>query len=47
MKRAVISAGLDNRYGHPHQEVLRQLQKQGTAVYRTDKQGAVIVYLKE
>ena len=47
MKRAVISAGLDNRYGHPHQEVLRQLQKQGTAVYRTDKQGAVILYLKE
>ncbi len=47
MKRAVISAGLDNRYGHPHQEVLQQLQKQGTAVYRTDKQGAVILYLKE
>ncbi|MFZ5627054.1 MAG: DNA internalization-related competence protein ComEC/Rec2 [Bacillota bacterium] len=37
---AVIPVG-PNRYGHPHQETLLRLQRQGIAVLRTDRQGAV------
>ncbi len=40
---AVISAGRDNRYGHPHQEVLQALEEAKIPYYRTDQQGAVTV----
>jgi competence protein ComEC len=38
---SVISAGKDNSYGHPHQEVLAILAKIPTRVYRTDQQGRI------
>lgn len=38
----VISCGEDNRYGHPHKEVLERLSEYGTRIYRTDRDGAVI-----
>lgn len=38
---AVISAGRDNRFGHPHQEVLDILHAEGVMIYRTDQQGSV------
>ncbi|NLT96245.1 MAG: DNA internalization-related competence protein ComEC/Rec2 [Clostridia bacterium] len=41
-KVAVISAGRENRYGHPHIEVLEGLKAVGAHIYRTDRQGAVI-----
>jgi competence protein ComEC len=37
----VISAGRDNRYGHPHQEVLERLNAHKVMIYRTDIHGAV------
>ncbi len=37
---AVISAGPHNRYGHPRQEVLAELQSAHTRTYRTDIDGA-------
>lgn len=40
---AVISAGQDNRFGHPHEETLRRLAEAGGAVLRTDRCGAVVV----
>lgn len=40
---AVISVGEHNRYGHPHPEVLERLQEAGVRVYRTDRDGAVMV----
>ncbi|KMY50867.1 DNA internalization-related competence protein ComEC/Rec2 [Peribacillus loiseleuriae] len=40
-KIAVISAGVNNRYGHPHQQVLETLSNSGIYVYRTDLNGAV------
>lgn len=39
---AVISAGKDNRYGHPHQEVLNILAKNKVKILRTDRDGRII-----
>lgn len=41
---AVVSAGLYNEYGHPHAEVVNRLQDIGTELYRTDKNGSVVVH---
>jgi len=38
---AVVSCGLNNRYGHPDREALRRLIGAGAAVYRTDLQGNI------
>jgi len=37
---AVISCGLHNRYGHPRQEVLEELQAAHIRTFRTDINGA-------
>ncbi len=39
---AVISAGKDNRYGHPHQEVLNILEKNNVKVLNTATEGRII-----
>ncbi len=39
----VISVGENNRYGHPHPEVLELLSRFGVKVYRTDQQGTITV----
>ena len=38
---AVISVGEDNRYGHPHEEVVTRLEQSGLTLLRTDKDGDV------
>ncbi|QFT89923.1 ComEC family competence protein [Bacillus sp. THAF10] len=38
----IISAGRNNRFGHPHQEVLERLQQINSKIYRTDVHGAII-----
>lgn len=38
---AVISAGVNNRYGHPSPEVTARLEESGAAIYRTDLQGEI------
>jgi competence protein ComEC len=40
---ALISCGEDNRYGHPHSEVLERLADIGTIIYRTDISGEIEV----
>jgi competence protein ComEC len=41
---AVISAGVDNQYGHPHRSTLENLERvPGLTVYRTDRDGNVEV----
>ena len=39
---AMISVGLDNRYGHPAQEVLDRLENFGCRIYRTDQCGTIL-----
>lgn len=38
---AVISAGFENQYGHPHDEVMQRLRFRGITVYRTDLEGTI------
>jgi len=40
---AVISVGENNPYGHPHSETLERLENIGAQIYRTDKQGNIVV----
>lgn len=40
----VISCGQNNRYGHPHEELLKRLEEAGSHVFRTDEGGAVILW---
>jgi len=42
-RAAVISVGAGNRYGHPAPEVLDRLARRGITVYRTDRDGSVVV----
>jgi len=44
-KAAVISCGLDNAYGHPHEETLESLAQRDIRVYRTDQDGTVHITL--
>jgi len=39
----VLFVGEDNPYGHPHQETLDLLKESGVMVYRTDRDGTVVV----
>jgi len=41
---AVISAGKNNPYGHPHQETLDTLEKYGIDILRTDKEGDIKIF---
>lgn len=40
---SLISCSADNRYGHPHQEVLDRLTDKGSYVFSTAWQGAVVI----
>jgi competence protein ComEC len=39
----VIYVGEDNPYGHPHQETLDLLKASGVTVYRTDRDGTIVI----
>lgn len=43
VQQAMISAGYNNSYGHPHQEVLQLLQQRQIGWQRTDWQGAILL----
>lgn len=45
-RMAVISAGRDNSYGHPHAETLERLEGQGCVIFQTPKSGAVTIRVK-
>ena len=39
----LISCGRNNRYGHPHEEVLDRAEESGSRILRTDESGAVSI----
>lgn len=39
---SVVSVGADNTFGHPASEVIERLNASGSAIYRTDQDGAVV-----
>lgn len=43
-KYSIISVGKNNRYGHPNEEVLTNLNN--SKIYRTDKQGTIMLKIK-
>lgn len=40
---AIYMAGVDNRYGHPHEETISALQAVGALIYGTDANGTIVV----
>lgn len=44
---AVISAGKDNSYGHPHKDVLLLLKSHNIDIKRTDIEGDIVMNLEE
>jgi len=45
-KLAVISVGQNNPWGHPTDEMLRELERVGAKVMRTDRDGAVTITIR-
>lgn len=43
----VISCGRDNRYGHPHRELLERLEASGTCILQTAESGTVTLVFRE
>lgn len=39
---SLISVGENNSYGHPHPEVLENLNQSGSEIYRTDQDGGIL-----
>ena len=37
----LISAGRENRFGHPHTDVMERFEAMGTRIFRTDEQGTI------
>ncbi|MFQ5587397.1 MAG: DNA internalization-related competence protein ComEC/Rec2 [Nitrospiria bacterium] len=46
-KIALFSAGRNNRYRHPHPDILKRYETRGAAAYRTDEAGAVMIEIGE
>lgn len=44
---ALISCGVNNDYGHPHDSVLERLEDVGAAIYRTDRDGTLVLGIQE
>lgn len=39
----IISCGLNNRYGHPHKEVIERLRERNIRIYQTSRDGAITI----
>ena len=45
-QEAIISAGRENRFGHPAPEVVDRLKAHGVRIWRTDRHGAIILRIR-
>lgn len=43
---SIISCGINNRYRHPHKELIQRLENTGSGIYITAQKGAVITSLQ-
>lgn len=46
-KIAIISAGLDNKFNHPHKETLQLLEQNNIQILRTDQDKDIIFFINE
>lgn len=44
---SVVSAGKNNRYGHPTKRVLARLKRASSTIFRTDQQGDIICKIED
>lgn len=44
---SIISAGKNNRYGHPHRELIERLEKVNSSIHSTAEEGAVVIRVGE
>ncbi len=44
---AIIQAGENNSYGHPHEKVVDRIRKLDTMIYRTDRDGDIVFEINE
>jgi competence protein ComEC len=42
-EKAYISVGKDNKFDHPHEETLQNLEAFGVEIYRTDQEGRLVI----
>lgn len=40
---SIVSSGKNNKFGHPHSEILQRLDQIGSKIYRTDQKGSIEV----
>ena len=43
-RTAILSCGQNNRYGHPHREVLERLERAGITYWKTNESGCIQVF---
>ena len=43
----LLSCGAENEYGHPHEQARKRLEKTGAALWRTDRQGDILLFWTE
>ena len=41
-KTAIISCGKNNKYGHPHKDVINVLKRNNVEIRRTDESGTIV-----
>lgn len=44
---ALISCGVDNRFGHPHEEIIKRLEENACQIIRTDQCGEISLWISQ
>jgi competence protein ComEC len=46
-KISLIGVGINNKFGHPNEEVIERLKNIGSKIYRTDEMGEITIEIKK